>query len=169
MYAPEVCVDEGWEVQIPGRMTLIRALRSKIERQDDFEYSAGFNWPDQPTWSDDIEDRAPVFEDRGRGLMRSSVSYNAGLRRYLLLSQQVSRWEIRNGHLGIYDAPEPWGPWTEVLCENAWHLGLQHGYKSVYYNFSNKWLSDDGRDFVMIYTGPSHDQFGAVRGRFKVT
>ena len=166
MYAPEVGVDEGWEVQIPGRMTLIRVDRSKIERPDSYEYFAGMAQRSQPTWSSDIEERQPAFEDRGRGLMRSSVSYNTGLGRYLLMSQQVSRWDIRNGHIGIYDAPEPWGPWTEVLCQNAWDLGLQHGYKNVFYNFSNKWLSDDGREFVMIYTGPSHDQFGAISGRF---
>lgn len=166
IYAPEISVDEGWEVQIPGRMSLMRVLRSDLENQDAYEYFAGM--ADQPTWSGDLEERQPAFEDRGRGLMRSSISYNAGLGRYLLMSQQVSRWDIRNGHIGIYDAPNPWGPWTEVLCQNAWDLGLQHGYKNVFYNFSNKWLSNDGRDFVMIYTGPSHDQFGAVSGHFEV-
>jgi TnpA family transposase len=30
-----------------------------------------------------------------------------------------------------------------------------------------RYLTDDGREFVMLYTGPSHDQFGAVSGRFE--
>ena len=82
----------------------------------------------------------------------------------------MSRWDIRNGHIGIYEAPEPWGPWKTALCANAWRIGkhgrLQHGYKSVFWNFSNKWLGEDGRDFVMVYTGPSHDQWGTLAPLF---
>jgi hypothetical protein len=168
IYAPDVCVDEGWEVQIPGRITLMRVDRRHLERRDHYEFYAGLDTSGAPVWDRDIENRAPAFEDRGRGVMRTSVSWNPGLRRYLLATQQVSRWRIRNGHLGLYESPEPWGPWKEVLCENAWTLGLQKGYKNVFYNFSPKWWTDDGRGFVLVYTGPTHDNFGTIEGRFLV-
>ena len=40
-----------------------------------------------------------------------SVSYNPGLKRYLLCTEHDAGF---HGNLGILDAPEPWGPWTSV-------------------------------------------------------
>jgi hypothetical protein len=85
-----------------------------------------------------------------------------------LATQQVSRFQSSNGHIGVYDAPEPWGPWTTVLLANTWTLGLQNGSKTVFWNFSNKWLSTDGKSFVMVYTGPGSDSWGSVEGTFEV-
>ena len=46
------------------------------------------------------------------GCYRAAVSYNAGLRRYLWC-QTLPGGDARfRGGFGIYDAPEPWGPWT---------------------------------------------------------
>jgi hypothetical protein len=50
---------------------------------------------------------------------------------------------------------------------NAWELGLQDGRHSVFWNFSNKWTSDDGKHSTLVYTGPSADNFGAVRVEFE--
>jgi hypothetical protein len=100
--------------------------------------------------------------------MRTSVSYNAGLGRYMLTTQQVNRFKTDDYHIGIYEAPEPWGPWRTVLFNNPLNVGpgLNKSDKTVYWNFSNKWLSSDGKEFVMVYTGPGRDQWGTVEGRF---
>jgi len=38
---------------------------------------------------------------------------------------------------------------------------------TFWWNFSNKWLSQDGKDFVMIFTGVrSNDSWNTVRGSF---
>jgi hypothetical protein len=38
---------------------------------------------------------------------------------------------------------------------------------TFFWNFSNKWLSADGRDFTMVFTGvSSNDSWNTVRGRF---
>ena len=96
--------------------------------------------------------------------MRTSVAYNKGLGRYLLITQQVDRFRDKNGHIGIYDAPEPWGPWTIVLFANAFDIGLVTHTKTVFFNFSNKWMSSNGRDFVLVYT--NEDNWATVEGRF---
>jgi hypothetical protein len=100
--------------------------------------------------------------------MRTSVSFNAGLGRYILTTQQVSRLKKENYHIGIYEAPEPWGPWHTILFNNPNNVGpeLNNDTKTVYWNFSNKWLSSDGKKFVMVYTGPGRDQWGTVQGQF---
>jgi len=70
------------------------------------------------------------------------------------------------GKLGIFDAPEPWGPWTTVAYYQNWgdgHVPLN----TFYWNFSNKWLSGDGRQFSLIFTGrKENDSCNVVRGSF---
>ncbi|HJX09710.1 MAG TPA: hypothetical protein VJ733_04340 [Candidatus Binatia bacterium] len=38
--------------------------------------------------------------------------------------------------------------------------------KTVFWNFSSKWMSPDGRKFVMVYTGKGSDEWGTVEGTF---
>ena len=54
---------------------------------------------------------------------RSSVSYNAGLKRYLWVQTGLGEDTRFAGGLAIYDAPEPWGPWTTVFATDAWDVG----------------------------------------------
>ena len=167
IYAPENKGD-GWTAQTPGEIALARVRKDRISNKAEYEYFAGLDPKGDPTWTGNISERKPVFEDPVNGVMRTSVSYNAGLKRYVLVTQQVGRHLLTNGHIGIYDAPEPWGPWTTVLLENAWCTELQTGLKNVYWNFSNKWLSADGKDFVLVYTGDGSDMWGAVEGSFRI-
>ena len=168
IYANErtTSVGQDWEVQVPGRISLFRVDKNEITDQAAYEYFAGRDASGNPQWSPDIGDRAPVFEDSANGSMRTSVSHNAGLDRYILVTQQVSRFEADDYHIGIYEAPEPWGPWSTVLFDNPKSIGINDGHKTVYWNFANKWLSEDGRSFVMVYTGPGPDEWGTVEGTF---
>lgn len=52
-----------------------------------------------------------------------SVSYNAGLKRYLLITEHT---ETHRGNMGIFDAPHPWGPWTTVCYQEKWGEGHFH-------------------------------------------
>ncbi len=170
IYGPEhtASVDgTAWQVQKPGKISLIRVPKSSLDNQATYEYFTGMN-NTTPQWSTDVNARQPVFEDALNGVMRTSVSYNAGLNRYILITQQVNRFATGNYHIGIYEAPEPWGPWKTILFENAKTAGpnLNNDLKTVYWNFSNKWLSADGINFVLVYTGPGRDQWGTVEGSF---
>ena len=167
IYAPEN-QNNFWNVQTPGQITLIRVLKGSITKQSQYEFFFGLDQNGNPTWTKNIVDRKPVFEDASNGVMRTSVIYNPGLNRYLLITQQVDRFKTENGHIGIYDAPNPWGPWTTVLFANAWNIGLQDGHKTVYWNFSAKWFSSDGKDFVLVFTGAGSDSWETVEGSFTV-
>ena len=71
----------------------------------------------------------------------------------------------------MFDAPEPWGPWTTVLyTEGAEVFGAGRIETSTFFwNFSNKWLSPDGRDFVLLFTGiNTNDSWNTVEGSFRV-
>jgi hypothetical protein len=92
-----------------------------------------------------------------------SVSYNPGLRRYILCTQHL---ENRTGNIGIFDASKPWGPWTTVLFEEEW--GVPHIEASTWlWHSPTKWLSRDGTAFTMVFTGKnSNDSWNTVEGRF---
>jgi hypothetical protein len=167
-YAPEN-KDGQWEVQKPGHISLMRVPKSQITHKSAYRFFTGLDDSGKPTWSADVNARKPVFEDPVNGVMRTSVIYNAGLKRYILITQQNSRFKAGDGHIGIYDAPEPWGPWTTVFFENAWDAGIQIAdskSKTVFWHFSSKWMSSDGRKFVMVYTGKGSDEWGTVEGMF---
>ncbi len=167
IYANEV-TSGSWNAQRPGRISLLRVPSDSLNDKNAFEYFSGLDVSNNPTWSSSFSDRAPAFSDDTNGIMRTSASYNAGLGRYILVTQQVSRLQTEDYHIGIYEAPEPWGPWRTVLFDNPADVGpgLNNDSKTVYWNFSNKWLSPDGKEFVMVYTGPGRDQWGTVEGRF---
>src|SRR5690606_30450853 len=162
-------------------IALFRAPRDRMSDRSAYEFFAGLDARGEPRWTREIARRRPAFSDERNGVMRTSVSYNPGLRRYLLITQHVSRFRERGARMGIYEAPEPWGPWSTVLFADPWELGSggrlhqdrdQHGApgpKTVYWNFANRWLSEDGRRFVLVYTGPGSDEWGTVEGTFEVS
>jgi len=168
IYAPEN-KDDQWEVQKPGHISLLRVPARQITQKTAYRFFAGLDAGGSPAWSPDVNARKSVFEDSLNGVMRTSVIYNAGLKRYILITQQKSRFKEKDGHIGIYDAPQPWGPWTTIFFKNAWEAGIQiadANSKTVFWNFSNKWMSADGKRFVMVYTGRGSDEWGTVEGRF---
>ncbi len=162
IYAPDNTQPE-WDVQTPGNITLMRVKRENIDSREYYEYFSGLDADGKPRWNHDLNSRGSVFSDPN-GVMRTSVSYNPGLKRYLLITQQITR--VKDGYIGIYESKEPWGPWHTVLFENAWDLGLQNGEKNVFWNFSNKWSSPDGKVFTLVYTGRGSDNLGVISGKF---
>ena len=170
IYANENKSDD-WDVQFPGEISLLRVPKDEVENQTSYEFFAGLDGNGDPTWVSDIDGRQPAFRDDVNGTMRTSVSYNAPLERYLLITQQVDRHKADDYHMGIYDAPEPWGPWTTVFFGNPntdISPSLNTGNKTVFWNLSNKWLSADGKEFVLVYTGDGSDSWGTVEGVFTV-
>ena len=182
IYAPDhtVSIDSlsKWDVNKPGRINLIRVPVKSMDKKSAYTYFSGIDRKGDPIWSFKIEERQPVFKDSDNGVMRTSVIYNPGLKRYILTVQQVGRYkDLRgiNAYIGIYESKEPWGPWHTILFEHPWKVGnfphLQNekfpgDAKTVYWNFSPKWWNDKGRGFVMVYTGPGGDQWGTVEGHF---
>ncbi len=129
------------------RMTMARVPKDQITEREAYEFFTHLDEDGNPYWSRSIEERGAVFQNEG-GCYRSGISYNAGLERYLwcqTLPGTESRFE---GGFGIYDAPEPWGPWTTVFYTEEWELGP--GESS---SFPTKWMSEDGREAYLVFSG----------------
>ena len=52
------------------------------------------------------------------------------------------------GGFGIYDAPEPWGPWATVFYTEKWDVGP--GESS---SLPTKWMSPDGQTAYLVFSG----------------
>jgi len=143
------------------RMILMRVPKDKIEYREEYEFFRALDENSDPVWISDIKERGAVFEYRD-SCLRSGISYNAPLKRYLWWQHipnepgHKDRGDTRfSGGFGIYDAPEPWGPWTTVYFTQQWDVGP--GERA---EFPTKWMSDDGKTLYLAFSG--EDNF-AVR------
>ncbi len=150
------------KVQKPGQVDLMRVPRDRITDRTSYEFFTGLDTQKNPTWTSDVSARQAVFEDPNGVGWNLSATYNAGLGRYLLCTEHDRTFQ---GNLGIFDAPQPWGPWTTVEYEQNWG-----GFGSTFFwNFSNKWTSADGLDTTIVFTGiGDNDSWNTVRGTFSV-
>jgi hypothetical protein len=90
--------------------------------------------------------------------VRSGISHNAGPGRYLWWQHRAEEdVDTRfSGGFGIYDAPEPWGPWTTVYLCREWDTG-----SGEMGSFPTKWMSDDGRTCYLVFS--ENDYFSVRR------
>ncbi len=157
---------EEFGVNIPGKIYLARVRKADMLDKSKYKYFSGMH-DSLPTWTTSLEKKQPVFKNAVDGVgWNLSVSYNAPLERYFLMTEHT---ESHAGYHGMFDAPNPWGPWTTV----EYDTGNWLGYGSTFFRcFSNKWLSGNGRDFVMIYTGTNwigtNDAWNYIEGSFTV-
>ena len=129
------------------RMVLGRVPKGRIKDRDAYEFFEGRDGRNRPVWTRDIARRGGVFTHRGE-CYRSGISYDAGLKRYLWC-QILPGGDARfRGGFGIYDAPEPWGPWTTAYFTEAWDVGP--GETS---SFPTKWMSTDGKTLYLVFSG----------------
>jgi len=139
------------------RMVLARVRRSRILDRAAYEFFAGLDAAGKGRWSSDIKARAAVFENPGR-CYRSAVTYNRGLKRYFWTQSLYAGRDLRfGGGLGIFEAPEPWGPWRTVFYAEEWDIAPGESC-----SIPAKWISPDGRTIHLVFSG--QDCFSVRRG-----
>jgi hypothetical protein len=129
------------------QMILARVRRGRIKDRAAYEYFAGRDEANGPKWTFDVARRAAVFRHVG-ACYRSGVSYDAGLKRYLWCQVLPGDDPRFRGGFGIYDAPEPWGPWTTAYFTESLDVGP--GETSC---FPTKWISADGKTLHLVFSG----------------
>jgi hypothetical protein len=139
-----------------NRFVLARASKNRLKERAAWEFFANRDTDGQPRWTRDIRGRGAVFTNPG-ACYRSGVSYNMGLKRYLWC--QIGRGSDTRftGGFAIYDAPEPWGPWTMVFHTQNWDTGPGETA-----SIPTKWISHDGRTVHLVFSG--NDCFSVRKG-----
>ena len=158
MYSP----DTPSAYKETDHVILFRADKNKIMRRAAYEFYAGVDGNGQPRWTKEFDRRKPVFSFAG-GCNRLDVAYNAGLKRYLMTMRSRAKNGGRN-HFGIFDAPNPYGPWTTVYYQNNSNESVQDWGESQH--LPTKWMSLDGREVHLVFSG--NDSFSVRKATFAV-
>jgi hypothetical protein len=146
---------DGPRADVPAdRFILMRVPREKVGERAAYEFFAGFDDRARPRWTRQAAERQAVFENPD-SCLRSAITYHPGLKRYLwwqAIPQQPGhrdRGDTRfSGGFAIYDASEPWGPWTTVYFAEKWDMGPgEHG------DFPAKWMDPGGDRLWLVFSG----------------
>jgi hypothetical protein len=159
-YVYVVSQDNDNAYKYAENIVLARVPKDKIPERGAYEFFAGRDARGRPQWSRDIHARQPIFTDRN-GAQRIALSYNAGLKRYFLVTSIGTHGNatklMHTGGLGVFDAPEPWGPWTTVYYDQYWSGGRDLDYKleewTYHQKFPTKYMSADGKQMWLLFSG----------------
>jgi hypothetical protein len=138
-------------------MVLARVPKAQIREQGAYEFFERLESKGAPVWTKDIAHRGAVFTSAG-ACYRSGMSYDAGLKRYLWCQIGPGKDTRYHGGFAIYDAPEPWGPWTTAFQTAEWDTGPGESN-----SLPTKWMSSDGLTVHLVFSG--NDSFSVRRGR----
>lgn len=174
MSDPEIFRDaagSATELMVPGRIFLLRVPKDKLMVREAYEFFSGMK-NGKPLWTTDVTGKQPVFTDNNGVGTPVGISFNSALKRYILTTEHS---KPHAGMQGIFEAPEPWGPWSTVtyFTEESWF-----GYDNpetvprncFFWCFPTKWISEDGWSATMVFTGggrgKNNDSFNTVRVKF---
>lgn len=133
------------------RMVLARVPKKDLLNPACYEYFVKLDENRNPIWTPNIEQRGAVFVHPGR-CYRSGITYNPGLKRYIWYQvypeSEHPGGPRFSGGCGVYDAPQPWGPWTTVFHTDRWDTGP--GESGC---FPTKWMSADGTEMWLAFSG----------------
>jgi Domain of unknown function (DUF4185) len=135
---------------------LARVPYTRITDQSAYEYFQKLDTSGSTVWTKSVTDRGSVFANPGK-CYRTSVSYSAGLKRYLMcqiIADKASDPRFAGG-FGIYESPEPWGPWSTVYYTPKWDVGPGETN-----SLPTKWMSPDGQTVHLLFSG---DDYFSVR------
>lgn len=137
------------------KLSLARVPKDQIKNRSAYEFFAGLDSNNNPTWTSDVSQRQPAFVDNEGGLADSpAIIYNSRLNRYLISkTHDTNDINAAQGGLGIFEAPEPWGPWSTVVYIDDW-MGSDNMY---FCEFPTKWISSDGLTLWMVFSGWGFD------------
>jgi hypothetical protein len=155
-YAYVYSPDHDSAYEPADRLVLARVPVGRIKDRSAYEFFERFE-KGEARWTSDIAQRGGIFT-HPQHCYRSQVSYHPDVKRYLLcqvLPQGDARFE---GGFGIYEAPEPWGPWRTVYFTRRWDVGPGESC-----SFPTKWMDTTGAS--MLFSG--NDSFSVRRVSFE--
>lgn len=136
---------------------LLRCPKTGLTTSGNWEVYTGLSGS-TPQWSTTFSNRASVFYNPG-GCLRSRCTYNADIERFLwwqqIPSTDGSPPDTRtSGGFGVYDAENPWGPWTTAYYTETWDMGPGEAAE-----FPTKFMSNGGKTMWLLSS--SNDELTA--------
>jgi hypothetical protein len=90
------------------------------------------------------------------------VCHAPGIDRFLLVYNPRNN----NGNFGLFEAPEPWGPWKQVayLRGQALFMPPEPNMRVSVFHFAPKWWDEPKGEFTLIFN-TGDDAWNTIRGR----
>jgi hypothetical protein len=139
-------------------LALFRVPKDKVMNRGAYEFCTGVDVAGNPQWTADVRTRQAIFTDPNGVGWGYNAMHHPVLKRYLLTVRHddVGGW-------GIFEAPEPWGPWRTVAYYDNW---IDSQFKFTFI-FNQKWMSADGKTMWMAFSGTGkYDSFNVIKATF---
>ncbi|SPE62234.1 hypothetical protein SBV1_790018 [Verrucomicrobia bacterium] len=91
-----------------NRLYLVRAPRNRLRERSAYQFFQRTDAAGTSVWTSDSIRAQPIFTDPN-GVAPGAVVYAPTLKRFLLTG-----FHVGPSQLGVFDAPNPWGPWTTI-------------------------------------------------------
>ena len=134
-----------------SNLRLSRVPADSIMRRDAWEWVCAFTPSGEPAWSHDLDESIPTLSLH-RWLGLPEMVYLTGIERYLLFTWRLhgdfSPYEGTD--LLVFEAPEPWGPFSLVHFEEYWEGKAFNPYSP---RLPLKWLDADGKGGWLQFSG----------------
>jgi hypothetical protein len=146
-------------------MYLARVPREKICERGAFQFFSGLDARGQTMWNQEFTLARPIFSD-ANGMAPGGMVYDPGLGRYLLTC-----FHTGPGQLGVFEARQPWGPWSTIAYYENWG-GMGTAGEGLTCEFPQKWMSEDGLTLWGIFSVygegakqgiKAHDRFNLIK------
>ena len=141
---------------VADRFALARVPVDRLRERAAYEFFAGTASDGSATWTTNLDSRSGILV-RAVACYRPSITFNAALDRFLLVHARpnersrdaAGKLDLRfHGGLAIYEAPQPWGPWSVIFDTDNWDVGPGDSL-----SFPAKWMSTDGRTLHLVFSG----------------
>ena len=134
-----------------SNLRLGRVAADSIVHREAWEWICAFTPSGEPAWTSELNDAVPILSlHRFTGL--PEMVYLAGIQRYLLLTWRLHQdFSPDDGtDLLIFEAPEPWGPFSLVHYEEYWEGKAFNPYCP---RVPLKWIESDGLTGWLQFSG----------------
>ncbi len=147
---------------------LARVPLDKIREREAYEFYCASANGSESLWKSEETLAAPIFVD-ANGADAGGIVYDPALGRFLLTC-----FHTGPGQLGVFEAPQPWGPWSTAAYYSDWG-GMGADGEGLSCDFPQKWMSADGSTawaIFSVYGGSAkrginaHDRFNLVEVSF---
>jgi hypothetical protein len=161
LYGPRQWPDRG----SGNALCLARVPRHRLRERRAYEFFQAADPRGAVAWVAGIAESKPVFIDTN-GVTPGSVVYDPALGRYLLTC-----FHVGPGQLGIFEAKNPWGPWSTIAYYEDWGQ-MGPGGEGLTCGFPQKWMSPDGLTLWCIFSVygdgakqgiKAHDRFNLIK------
>lgn len=159
-----------WGFNRQEALYLARVPRQALANADRYSWFAGLDADGMPRWKA-FDQKRPAFYDANAYLWHIGISYHPQLKRYLLSKphytdkdnrETIFAPKTRMSSLGIFEAPNPWGPWRTVVYQDDFRDEL---VKFSYF-IPTKFMHSTDHSFWLLWSGwPEYDNVNFLKGR----